>query len=294
MQTNHLTVQTLLIVACFYPLAVVLGQGGDESKKTLQDQRKLLAGVHAGMKSEEVLKILGKPDEVRPVPTDSLLDGVRLLGGSSPEDSETERWVYGIQAKGKFARVGYVSIDRKGTVAAAVVADYFSAPSATRPEQVTSKSDQAAESPAKMSCHVGPIENVPAVGLTPEGIKTKITLKNSGPARFELKHDAAYSMRRFLLVEIYDSTGVLLYRDDSMRYHSPSNLDPTKWLALSVPAGKELSEDLTFLPGSGFGPFLPGKYSLRVYFPFEKGKYYPSNLATFELKEPQPKKPNGE
>lgn len=294
MPTNQLPVLTLLILTCLCPLAAVLGQSEDDTKATLQEQRKRLAGLHAGMNAEQVLKILGKPDEVRPVPADSLLDGVRLGTGAANGGVEIERWVYGIQAKGKFARVGYVSMDRDKEVVAAIPADYFADPSSTHPEQVAAKGDLAVESPSKLSCHVDPIEYVPAAGQTPERLKTKITLKNAGPAPFELKHDAAPNMRRFLLVEIYDSTGVLLYRDDSMRYHSPRSPDPSQWLVLSVPAGKELSENLAFLPGSGFGPLLPGKYSLRVYFPFEKGKYYPSNLATFELKEPQPKKSNGD
>jgi hypothetical protein len=68
----------------------------------------------------------------------------------------------------------------------------------------------------------------PRSGETAEGLGTTVTVKNAGAARFELKHDAANSLRRFLVVELYDSTGVMLFRDDEMRYHSPIHTDPAE------------------------------------------------------------------
>jgi hypothetical protein len=291
MQTNLWPIKVLIILGVFCFMAATLGQGEDKSNATLQDQRKRLASLHAGMSSEQVVKLLGKPDEVRRV-TEDLLDGTRLMGDSPDVGPETERWAYGILAKGMFARVGYVSLDRKGKVVAAISADCFSGPHWKLPEQVPARTDQAVESPSKMSCHVGSIRYVSAVGQTAERIHAKITVKNSGSTLFQLKHDAAYCVGRFLLIEVYDSTGVLLFRMDEMRYHSPINVDPARWPVLSIPPSKEMSEELVFSPAEGFGSLPAGKYSLRLYFPFENGKYHPSNLLRFEVKEDERKKLN--
>jgi hypothetical protein len=294
MQANLWTINVLVILGLFCPMATALGQGENKSQITLQDQRKRLASLEAGMSSEQVLKVLGKPGEVRRVSDDDLLDGTRLLGGTPNVGPETERWAYGILAKGMFARVGYVSMDRKGKVVAAISADCFSGPSWKLPDLVLAKTDQAVVAPSKMSCHAGPIRYVSPEGKTAERFEAKITLKNSGAALFELKHDAAYCMGRFLLIEVYDSTGVLLFRDDAMRYHSPIEVDPAKLPILSIAPGKEMSEDFAVSPAVGFGALPAGKYSFRVYFPFEKGRYYPSNLVSFELKADRQQKLNGD
>src|SRR5206468_1166016 len=78
----------------------------------------------------------------------------------------------------------------------------------------------------------------------------------------------------------YDATGTLLFRLDEMRYHSPITFDSAKWPVLAVDPGKELSSPLYFSPSHGFGPLPPGKYSLRVYFPFDEGEYYPVQLVS--------------
>src|SRR5262249_22857778 len=145
--------------------------------------------------------------------------------------------------------------------------------------------DRAVETPSKMNCHVGPVEYIPAKGLTPEWLKMTVTVKNAGPKTFELKHDAAASVRRFLLVELYNADGGLLFREDQVRDQSPSASDPSRSPILTIAAGREQSEELVISQASGFGPLPAGKYAVRVYFPFEEGKYYPSNLVRFELKE---------
>jgi hypothetical protein len=255
------------------------GQPGNKPA-TLAAQRKRLAGVE-GMTKDQVLKTLGKPDEERRIPEGGLFDGIRY---GSPDAPEVERWAYGPLAKGKFARVGFVGFGRDGRALVAMSPDGFSDPAYKLPEMVPAKGDGAVESTAKMSCHVGPVESVPTRGLTPEWLKLAVTVKNGGTKAFELKHDAAASMRRFLLVELYDANGVLLFREDQMRYHSPFSFDPSMWPVLTIAAGGEQSEELVISPAIGFGPLPAGKYAVRIYFPFEEGKYYPSNLVRFELK----------
>jgi hypothetical protein len=278
------TFGVLLILAFVFSRAAVFGEGEAPPKGKRKDLRQRLASLRAGMTSEQVLKALGKPDEIRRVPEGGLLDGTRLLGDVPGTGPETERWAYGILGKGKFASVGYVSIDRNGKVVGAVPADCFAYASWKPHEQVAPKTDRAVESPAKLSCHLEAVQPTPAEGQPAATPRVKITLKNSGTERFELKHDAAYTLVRFVVVEIYDSTGTMLFRDDGMRYHSPISADPARWPTLSIPPNKDLSHQLSVNPAHGFGPLPPGRYSVRAYFPFEKGRYYPSNLVRFEVK----------
>jgi hypothetical protein len=122
-----------------------------------------------------------------------------------------------------------------------------------------------------------------AEGWTAQHFKMKVTVKNSGMERFELKHHAAAHMQRFLVLEVLDATGTLLFREDKMNFHSPIHFDPAKWPTLALPPGKEITEEVSFSAASDFGPLPPGKYAVRAYFPFEKRKYFPSNLASFTV-----------
>jgi hypothetical protein len=285
MRVGHWALGVLAFLGLVLPGGTSPGQGNDKAKAGLRELRQRLAGLKAGMRADQVLKVLGKPDEVRRVPEGHLLDGVRLLGDLPGVGPEAERWAYGVTRKGTFARVGFVSVDRNGNVVAAVPADCFAGPGWKLPERVPAARDRAVPTPGKLSCHVGAVRFHPKAGETAEGFETTVTLKNAGAGRFELRHDAAYSLRRFLLVEVYDSAGVLLFRDDEMRYHSPNSPDPARWPVLAVGPGKEVAAPLSFSPSHGFGPLPAGRYSLRVYFPFEGRRYYPSNAAAFEVKE---------
>lgn len=265
-----------------------LAHSPDEKPDTLQDRRKRLVSVK-GMTAEQVLKTLGKPDEVRRVPEGGVLDGVHH---GTPDASEVERWAYGRVAKGEFARVGIVSLNRDGKVVIARSPDVFSGADEL-PERVLPKGDPAVATPSKMSCHIGSAQYIPSEKVSvkgigtwtgPEGLKMTVALKNAGSTAYELKHDAATSVVGLLIVELYDAGGVLLFRDNYLRYHSTFSFDPAKWPVLSVPAGREKSEEFVFRPDREFGPLPAGKYSVRVYFPFEEGKYYPSNLVRFEWK----------
>ncbi len=191
---------------------------------------------------------------------------------------------YGILGQGKFTKIGYVSMNGDGKVVKSIPTDWFANPDWKLPTLVPGNGKLGADSPAKMSFHLNAIQIVAAKGETSGRFETNVTLKNAGTARFELKHDAAYAMRRFILIEVYDAKGTLLFREDQMSYHSPISVDPARWPVLFIPPGKEMTEELTINPALGFGQLPAGEYAVRVYFPLEKGKYYPSNLVSFQLK----------
>jgi hypothetical protein len=285
MNINHRAIVVFIFLGIVLSSAPSLGQGNHKNKAEVGELRQRLASLNAGMSSDEVLKLIGKPDEVRRVPDDHLLDGTRYVGDKLGIGPETERWAFGVTGKGMFARIGIVSMDRNGKLVAALPTDEFARPGRKLPDQAPVTGDQAVVTPANLSCHAGAIKYHPKRGESAESFETKVTLKNAGTKRFELKHDAASTLRRFLLVEIHDSTGMLLFRLDEMRYHSLRSFDPADWPVLAVDPGKEISETLFSSPSRPFGPLPLGKYSLRVYFPFEKGRYYPSNAVNFEVKE---------
>ena len=293
MQANQWTIKAVVLVGFFCSIAVTIGQVDENPKSSRQDQQKRLASLEPRMSSDQVLKILGKPDEIRHIPESQVLDGTRYSCGAEAEsEQETERWVYGVLGKGMFAAVGYVSMDRHGKLCHAVSPDDFSNPRWKLPELVPAESDAAVDAPSKMSSHIGSIQYNPARGNSCESLKTTITFNN--PARSERKTELGNLSTKFLITEVYDSTGEMLYRDDRIRSHAPSfvflNAD---MLGIASPKSfvppQEASEDFHISPAHGFGPLPAGKYSVRVYFPFEQAKYYPSNLVSFELTEDQPK-----
>ena len=193
------------------------GQCADKAREELRELRQRLAALKPGVTADHVFKAMGKPDEIRRVPERHLLDGVRFEGDLPGAGPETERWAYGATGKGMFTRVGIVGMDHSGKVVVAISSDCFAKAARSLPEQVPAVGEQAVATLSKLSCDAGPIEYHPSKGETPERFETKVTLKNAGTKRFELKHDAAYTLSRFLIIEVYDSTGVMLFRDDEMR-----------------------------------------------------------------------------
>jgi hypothetical protein len=286
MKINEWAIHAVLILGIVIPGTQSRGQEKDKANAELRQLRERLGSLKAGTSSTEVLKLMGKPDEVRPVPKNELLDGVKYLGDHRGRvGTETERWAYGMTAKGMFPRIGFVSIDRNGKVLFASPTDSFARNGSKPPDQVPADGDDAVATPTKLSCHVGAIKYHPRKGDSSENLETVVTIKNAGTKRFELKHDAANSPRRFLLVEIYDSTGIMLFRFNEMLYHSIIYLNPADWPVLSIDPGKEITTELFTSHADGFGSLPPGRFSLRVYFPFDKWKYYPSNAVSFEIKE---------
>jgi hypothetical protein len=132
---NYGAAGVLLLFEIALPGATSHGRSDDNTGAELYNLRQRLAGLQAGICSDQVLKVLGKPDEVRPVPKGRLFDCVLFLGDGPGVGPETERWAYGITGHGKFARVGFVSIDRNNKVVTAIAADRFAEPGGKPPEQ---------------------------------------------------------------------------------------------------------------------------------------------------------------
>jgi hypothetical protein len=242
-----------------------------------EQQRQLLLGLKRGTTSAQVLNRIGKPDEVY-----RISDRESRLTLPFYEDA-TECWVYGAMAPGMFARVGHVGLRSDGTVAYALAPAGLSRPFGMRPEQNPTKFDQSVETSSKLSCHIGTIYPVTG-GRWPDGIKTKVTLKNAGVKVFQLSHDETTTVDMLFFVQIYDKRGALLSCFCEMTYHSPSSFRSPIWPVFSIAPGTEWSEELEFGTLGEFGKLPPGKYFVRLFFPLEPETYYPSNLVGFEVK----------
>src|SRR5262245_15602318 len=120
---NAYAIASIVVLGAIVP---VLAQGDDNAK--LYERRQRLAAIKPGMSLDQVQMALGAPDEVRQVPEGGHLEGMRLLGDVPGTGPETERWMYGIMAKGRHARIGYVSVDRNGKVVASIPTDSFARP----------------------------------------------------------------------------------------------------------------------------------------------------------------------
>jgi len=271
------------VVLCSYSFLFIshLRVNGDEPpKSTLQVQRERLASIKTGMTSDEVVRLLGRPDEVRPVDANNLLDGTRL-GGNENFDvgDEKERWAYGVLGRGLFAKIGYVGIDRNQKVVASVPADCFAHADWSHFDKVVAHNEDPVPTPAKMRCLISPIQRDPPKGVSSESFKTTIKLKNEGSDSYEVKIPRGFSFQFFAVIEVSDASGTVLYRED--RWRSTPGFVDRNWPALTIPAYGEVSEEFWFWPTSGFGPLPPGTYSVRAYFPFKQPTYYPSNRMTF-------------
>ena len=277
MKSSQLSAWILTILGIYCCSAVSVGQGTDNHPSArLRVLRQRLASLRPGTSAEEVLKLLGKPDEVR-------------LGGSFV--GEVERWAYATMGKGKFAKGGIVCLDKNGKVvtAAAPATDSMiqSISSERLPKQDQPGNDQAVESPSKLSCHLDIIEGklLGVVGGNSKGeFKAKVSLKNAGKEGFELKGDKGFSMGSVVWFELYHSGGTILLGESYAKLLvAPFGREH---VIVAVPAGKELSQEL---PGwildtsDKFGRLPAGKYRLRVFFPFAREGYYPSNVVQFEL-----------
>jgi hypothetical protein len=274
-------------------------QSIDEYKSTLVGKRELLAKLRSGMSCDEVLKILGKPDEVRTTPVPRF-------------ENESAEWAYGPLAPGKFASIGIVYFDALGKVSAASAPDCFCTGNWGKPDQVLAISERSMETLAKMSCHaeMTPVtlkerqeyqnlfrnDSVKFDLQLEDEFHLKVTIKNAGTERFELKDVVGPALTSFLLIELYDSNGVMVHRIDRRMYYSPMHRDPADCPVLAILPNHEKSECLWISPEEHFGALPPGKYSARVFFPFEKQedsgcqKYFPSNLVKFAVKETEKKK----
>lgn len=80
MNTKQLILTNLFSIGIILPVGASFGQGNDQAKAKLHELRQRLASLKVGMHFRQVVKVMGKPDEVRHVANDGRLDVWDLLG----------------------------------------------------------------------------------------------------------------------------------------------------------------------------------------------------------------------
>ncbi|MHC5056926.1 MAG: M56 family metallopeptidase [Planctomycetota bacterium] len=256
------------------PAALAPEDNASVDQSHLAEKRMFFGQISEGMSAEEVRRILGPPDEVRP--GDVGAKWPAMEGGQLVHRDEGARWAYGVQQPGFFATIGVAVLGRDGNVLGTV-------PAVSRGRAAsTSKvpfSEEATPTLLGMSCRLSRVVE--------EGgqLKTRVTLRNDGTLPFAHRHDNT-AIYFDLVLAIYDSRGVLVSTYDARLSHSPYSFDPAEMPVLVIPPRGEKHEDISFegrVYRPDLGPLVPGTYYLRVAFPFEKGKYHFSNAVEFTI-----------
>lgn len=253
-----------LCVSCAHPPVPFTPE--PQYASSLEDKRELLMHIKKGMSEADVVRILGKPDEVRPKRSAPWYVGAEY------------EWAYGNPTPGAFALVGLVIFDKNAKVFIIDPATHASPCHSPR-----SSADEPVPSRDGMVCVLGPLRRDEQGSLI-----AKVRLVNNGKKTFRYKHDNTGIVFN-LIEDIYDRKGVLVYREYWNWSHSPYSFNRAEWPVMVIPPRKNFSEEFHPLVGTGtgmLGKLAPGKYYLRVAFPFDKDKYYPSNLLEFEIPTP--------
>ncbi len=221
--------------------------------------------MREGMTEGQVLEVLGKPDEVR-------------IKGELGIVAEKYRWVYGIEKKGQFPRVGSVIFGANDTV------HKIGCPARgipfMLPKWVAPFSESAQKTPSGMYCKIDNVFRNPKLYDFPY---IRVSLVNSGKSEFSYRHDHT-GIRFSLILEVYDAEKTLLLREALYAYHSPHTPPGSQRPVLRVLPGSRVSEDVPiWWRGVSDGVLYPGVYYVRVAFPLERNTFYGSNLAKWEL-----------
>lgn len=232
-----------------------------------ESSRKLLSSIQKGMTEQQVLEIMGHPDEIR-------------IKGDLGIVAEKYRWVYGVKRKGGFPRVGSVIFDTNKTVFMTFCPARGISGILSNTPAPFSESQQ--KTPAGAYCQ---IDRVFRNSQYYDSHYIQVSLVNEGDEVFLYPHDNT-GIRFSLILEVYDDQKNILLREPLFAHHSPYSSDSSKWPVIKVPPGSRESEDVPiWWRDVNDGILYPGTYYVRVAFPFETRKFYGSNLAKWELKE---------
>jgi len=239
------------------------------ARPDMDPRHKALLMVRKEMCEEDVVRILGPPDEVRHV-QEHLLDGVSY-------GAEAYRWVYGNRLAGTFARVGIVSFNRDGLVVRARSPVYRQGYSyRARPTMLSEK--RLLVSPEGLSCHIGAVSR---------DLCTRITVKNGGKKDYARKGISDLGSKT--TVEVYDEDRSLIFRENHRFYRSGFLVvegQPYKGRWFRIPAGQSKADGTGANVDMYFGVLPPGRYFLRACFPYDTDKFITSNAVEFVVPEP--------
>jgi hypothetical protein len=256
-----------LPIAALVGVALCASFCGGQGAVDVDGLRRAISGIEEGASADDVSRLLGEPEEVR-------REGQKLPWIVGAE----EEWAYGVLGgPGGFAAGGLVLFDAEQRVMLTRLPD---APESLRPgADRIPLSENAVAAPSGMSCRLDRVR--PQDG----GVAARVTLHNAGKRSFRFTHDHT-GIGGNLVVELFDAGGRLLCRSDMMSLHSPYEPDSAKWPELVIEPGEDAGEDVWLgWRWREFGALPPGRYGVRVAFPFEGHRFSPSQSVAFELSE---------
>jgi len=225
------------------------------------------ANIKQFMDETNVVALLGLPDEIRVIDAEHLLDGVGYEG-------ETYRWAYGVRSPGTFARIGVLSFSKFHQVL------HHRSPTYRTHDATERHPLQCAASSNGLSCAVSDVTMTEARGETVRWWSAQVTLENGGEREYSRK-TISDSIHRLSTIEVYDEHKLLIYSDDHRLYSSAFFPNAV----FSLRAGGRRAEAVNFSPDGSFGPLPPGRYFVRVCFPYTNTAFISSNFSEFIVPE---------
>jgi len=217
------------------------------------------------MTEEDVVRILGKPDEIR-------------VKGKLGIVAESYRWVYGVKRKGEFPLVGSVIFNERKVV------DHIFCPSKGISNILNQRAVVFSELPQKTN--EGRYCEIERVFKKDNSNYLEVSIVNEGDQPWLYPHDNT-GIRFSIILDIFDVEKNIILREPLFGYHSPISLDRSKWPVIKVLPDQRFSEDVPiWWRNRNDGVLYPGTYYVRVAFPFDAETFYGSNLVKWELKEP--------
>lgn len=249
-----------ILPACTRERAPNPGAPSASASVAVKRERARVSRVEIGMSEEQVLAIAGAASEVRHADG----KGPWIVGASAA-------WAYGSRAPGEFAFGGVVLFDAGKKVM--MVRSPLS-PASVRARRLR-WSDTADVADRGLSCHLA------VLGADATGVDARVTLRNEGAAPMERRHGHT-GIRFDLVVELFDEKRNVLAREDTLSLFSPYSPDDTE--VMRIPPGGELSEKVRLgATWTDLGKLPPGRYWIRVAFPFEVGHFSVSEPVAFTI-----------
>jgi hypothetical protein len=116
------------------------------------------------------------------------------------------------------------------------------------------------------------------------GAEARVTLRNAGPMPLE-RRDGHRGIRFDLIIELFDAEKRLLARCNTLQLFSPYSPDDDS--VMRIPPGGSISDTVHLgMCLSEHGPLPPGTRFARVSFPFEEGRFTPSELVPMPIAVP--------
>ncbi len=269
MKLNYVPRALILVLV----VSVGLPVRANQDAELIAQRNRLRQEVKKGMTEAEVRKIMGPPDEIRPIKFASL-------------DTRQYRYAYGVKQPGTLPFIGSVFFGPNAKVVQVVacdVQDYYRESTAVKFTEWEMRSYRGlklillnAELPGKKT------------GNKLAGFNVVIENKTNLGRRLE---QGDRLLGRDFFVTVYSSSKQVLFNEKSVRENECRAIEVGEF-STRVPPNSKLSLSFRLYPYRFRDPLPSGKYYVRVWFLLDGWDFppYPSNLVEVEIPSNQTEK----